>query len=276
VSSLARSALWYARHGWRVFPVVARKKLPQIKRWPELATVDLVQVERWWREWPDANIGLACGPASGLYVVDVDQHGIDGEASLADLERKLGPLPPTVEQRTGSGGRQLFFAWPGDRDLRNKAGRPARGRSEEFQLPEGVDTRGEGGFVVVPPSVHPCGDIYRWTSGPHQADPAHLPEPWIRALERRRFTVTVPITPFRVVTDPTAIDRLAEHVARQAKGNRNSALYWAGRKLQQLRALGLVRDDDDRPLVAAALRAGLTEREARATLASSRRAGGGQ
>jgi len=277
-SNLGRSALWYARHGWRVFPVVPLKKLPLIKGWPQLATTDLEQVARWWRQEPEANIGLACGPDSGLYVIDVDRHGdTDGEAALAKLEHELGPLPHTVEQRTGSGGRQLLWAWPGDRELRNKAGRPSTGRTAEFRLPPGIDTRGQGGFVVVPPSVHPCGDTYRWTNGPHQSDPTHLPERWIKALERKLFTMSVPITPFRVVCDPDAMDRLAAHVAGQGRGNRNSALYWAARKLQQLRVLGLVRDDgDDRPLIAAAVHAGLDEREARATVASARRSGGAQ
>jgi hypothetical protein len=277
MSSLARSALWYARHGWRVFPCLPGDKKPAIKGWPKLATADLAQVAAWWRVRPDSNIGIACGPLTGLYVLDVDQHGIDGEQALAALVDKLGPLPATVEQRTGSGGRQLLFACPANRDMRNKAGAaPRPGQSAGFRLPAGLDTRGEGGFVVVPPSLHPCGQRYRWIVGPHQTAPADLPEPWVEALERRRHvTITVPVTPLRHVTGQD-IAALLRFVATQREGNRNAALYWAARKVEELRRLGLIAGDGAHELRSAARAAGLDEVEAARTIASAKRAEGGQ
>lgn len=273
---LLPAALWYARRGWRVFPVVPRKKLPLIKGWPQLATTDLRQIERWWHQEPAANVGMACGAGSGVYVLDIDQHGVDGEAALERLEQHLGDLPPTVAQRTGSGGRQLLFAWPNGHEMRNKAGsRPPRHGGREFRLPPGIDTRGEGGFVVVPPSIHPCGDAYRWAAGPHERELAPLPERWIAALERRpMITIEVPVRPFQNAQDDDAIARIATHVARQGEGNRNSALYWAARKLVELKRLGLVRDLGEQDLLAAAQQIGLPQHEARATLASAKRAGG--
>ena len=276
MTSLARSALWYARHGWRVFPCLASDKKPAIKGWPKLATNDLAQIQAWWRIRPDSNIGIACGPLTGLYVLDIDQHGIDGEQALAVLVDKLGPLPATVEQRTGSGGRQLLFACPVDREMRNKAGAaPRPGQAAGFRLPPGMDSRGDGGFVVVPPSLHPCGERYRWLTGPHQLAPAKLPEPWAAALEHRRpVTITVPLTPLRHVSGQE-IGALLRFVASQGEGNRNAALYWATRKAEELRRLGLVTGDNTAALRQAARSAGLDEVEAARTIASAKRAEGG-
>lgn len=282
MSSLARSAAWYGRHGWRVFPCIPGRKEPAIKSWPKLATTDLKQIEAWWRLRPNSNVGCACGPGAGLFVIDIDRHGVDGEAAFAELEAELGELPRTLEQRTGSGGRQLFFAYPLDRVLRNKGGsahRPTHG-GNEFRLPAGVDTRGDGGFVVVPPSIHPCGDIYRWITGPHQGEPKELPAGWIKALERRppAPTISVPVRPLRNAGDTQDVAPLINFVTAQAAdgGNRNNALYWATRKVERLRRLGLVSGSRDSELLAAALATGLQRHEAAATIASAKRAESGR
>lgn len=276
MSNLARSALWYARHGWRVFPCMAQSKKPAIKGWPTLATTDVGQVETWWRVRPDSNIGLACGPATGIYAIDIDQHGVDGEQALARACAQLGPLPETVEQRTGSGGRQLLFAYPSGHEMRNKAGTSHKGKSaQEFRFDPGVDTRGEGGFVVVPPSIHPCGEPYRWVSGPHEMGLAPLPAAWVKALERRRpLTISVPITPLRNVGGTQGIDGLVRFVAQQGEGNRNAGLYWAARKVESLRRLGLVAGGHDEALKSAARHAGLSGEEAARTIASAKSAEG--
>ncbi len=75
------------------------------------ASADPAQVARWWSRWPEANIGIVCGAASGLVVIDVD--GPDGgEESLEALAAELGPLPETVEALTGGEGRHLYFNHP--------------------------------------------------------------------------------------------------------------------------------------------------------------------
>ncbi|RMD78796.1 MAG: DNA primase [Gammaproteobacteria bacterium] len=126
------------------------------------------EVVRWFRRWPRANVGIVTGRISGLVVLDVDPaHG--GEASLARLEEAHGPLPETVACRTGGGGRHLYFAHPGG-VVRNRAG-----------LAQGLDLRGDGGYVVAPPSVHLSGARYAWESGrsPWEQELAPLPE-WLR------------------------------------------------------------------------------------------------
>jgi hypothetical protein len=95
-----------------------------------------------------------------LIVLDVDpQHG--GDASLARLEQRHGPLPTTIEATTGGGGRHLYFAHPGGL-TRNRTG-----------LAQGIDLRGDGGYVVAPPSIHPNGRPYHWVAG-HSPDDVTL------------------------------------------------------------------------------------------------------
>lgn len=266
MSNLARAALWYARAGWRVFPCVARKKLPAIEGWQKLATTDQRQIEAWWSVRPDSNIGVACGPGSGVYVLDVDQHGDDGEVALRACCRRLGALPATVEQRTGSGGRQLFFVYPDGRICRNTAG-AKRG------LGAGLDTRGDGGFVVVPPSIHPCGDPYAWTTGPHQAALAELPERWIARVERKpEITVSVPVPRFRTIDaiGRDVIERKANAIARMGKGSRNDELYRGAFYLAKLAESGMVEWPDAAAALAWAGQAcGLDAQEIQRTIASA-------
>ena len=114
------------------------------------------------------------GAVSSLVVVDVDpSHG--GDDSLAALEQAHGPLPDTIKAATGGGGVHVYFAHPGGL-VHNKVG-----------LVAGIDLRGDGGFVVAPPSVHPSGRPYAWLA-PDLADdalPAPMP-PWLRQLVRDR------------------------------------------------------------------------------------------
>jgi len=145
-------ALAYARLGWRVHPCRPREKLPLLDGWQRRATTDPTLLGLWWGRTPEANIAVATGPGSRIFVLDVD--GPEGEYALIDLERRHGSLPELYpQQRTGSGhGWQAFFAWPEGCEIRNSAGR----------LGSKFDIRGAGGFVVLPPSVHPSGNRYQW------------------------------------------------------------------------------------------------------------------
>jgi len=98
-----------AGRGWRLFPVEARGKLPLIKGWPEAATSDIAQLEAWAHQYPACNWGLATGTTSGLVVIDVD--GVEGRASLADLERQGLTLPVTLTVTTGrtDGGEHRYY-----------------------------------------------------------------------------------------------------------------------------------------------------------------------
>lgn len=141
---------FYADKGWHIFPCKTRDKTPIVK-WQDEATNDLPRLVDWWTEYPDANIGLATGKRSGLFALDVDsRHG--GEKTLNDLTNKFGQLPNTPISKTGGGGFHYLFEHTNGHEIRNSAGK----------LGAGLDTRGDGGYIVVPPSLHPSGKYYEW------------------------------------------------------------------------------------------------------------------
>src|SRR5262249_58094604 len=100
-------------------------------------------------ELPAANIGVATGKPSGIFVVDVD--GVDAEAELRKLEAQHGALPPTIEVITAR-GRHVYFKMPAA-PIRNSTGK----------LGPGLDIRATGGYVFAPPSIHPTGRRYPWS-----------------------------------------------------------------------------------------------------------------
>ncbi|MGO8871660.1 MAG: Mut7-C RNAse domain-containing protein [Acidimicrobiales bacterium] len=181
----SESALEACGRGWSVVPLhnvtagrcscgdpscPAPGKHPRIA-WDRLtreaATPD--EVERWWRRWPQSNLGLVTGAVSGLVVVDVDpRHG--GGDTLVELESVHGGLPHTVESLTGGGGQHFYFRHPGIR----VASRP---------VAPGLDVKGDGGLVVCPPSIHATGRSYVWETGcePGTTALADVPS-WLLAL----------------------------------------------------------------------------------------------
>ena len=168
LSPAGRAALGYAGLGWSVLPLGAKSKRPLIAwRALEARRAGGAEIQGWFRRWPDANVGIVTGAISRLIVLDIDpKHG--GEIGLAALVRRHGPLRPTVEAATGGGGRHFYFASPGG-EIRNRAG-----------LAQGIDLRGDGGYIVAPPSIHPSGRPYAWVAGrsPHEFPLAPMP-PWI-------------------------------------------------------------------------------------------------
>jgi hypothetical protein len=151
-----------------VLPLRPRDKRPLIA-WEHLQTARPSEddIAQWFRRWPDANIGIVTGEISNLIVLDVDpKHG--GDAALERLEKRFRPLSATVEAITGGGGRHLYFVHPGG-FTRNRAG-----------LAQGIDLRGDGGYIVAPPSIHPSGRPYAWSPGhaPDEITLAPLPR-WI-------------------------------------------------------------------------------------------------
>ena len=148
MTPLGLAALVLASRGLRVFPVVARTKTPLIKDNLRLATIDDTIIGKWWASL-DYNIGVATGAGSGVWVLDLD--GLEHEAWLREHEAEHGVLPPTVEAITGK-GRHLYFRWPVGADIRNVQDRD--------DVP---DVRGEGGYVLAPPSMHPSGRRYCWS-----------------------------------------------------------------------------------------------------------------
>lgn len=157
------------RLNWAVFPL--HGKLPAIPkreggRGCLDATKEAAGVRSFWRRYRGANIGIATGSKSGFWALDID--GDDGQQSLVSLVALHGELPSTLRQITGSGGEHYLFSYDPCRPVRNRAA----------VLP-GLDVRGDGGYIVAPPSIHPeTKRRYQWLG---DAVIAAAPE-WLLAL----------------------------------------------------------------------------------------------
>lgn len=178
------AALAFARRHWHVFPCHSRTpsgactcghedcnspaKHPRTVRGFMDATDDDARIAASASLWANSNVGIATGAVSGLLVLDVDDGGAE---TLARLEGAHGALPATIEVLTGGGGRHVYFRHPG---------RPVK--SSARRAP-GIDFRGDGGYVIGPPSVHIAGTSYRWAPGrgPDEVELAEAP-PWILEL----------------------------------------------------------------------------------------------
>ena len=145
-------------------------KHPATSGW-QRSIASVQAAERIWRPGGrERGIGLACGPRSGCFVVDVDpRHG--GMKAFNELLLRHKATIATWMSETGSGGWHLFFRWPEGATVRNSAGK----------IGPGIDVRGEGGFVVLPPSPHASGGRYRWLSPPDALDLAPAPG-WLLKL----------------------------------------------------------------------------------------------
>jgi hypothetical protein len=139
-------------------------KHPRITAWPKEATTDKETITSWWRQSPNANIGIATGRGSGIAVLDVDPRN-GGDESLATLQREHGQLPATLVANTGGGGKHYYFELPDGAVIGNSASK----------IGDGLDVRGEGGFVVAPPSIHASGSTYAWAPAPGEAKIAPAP-----------------------------------------------------------------------------------------------------
>ena len=172
---MLEEALAYARRGWAIFPAPpgAKKSHKAAEhsngvRWG--ATGDAEQIRADFAKWPEANVGIACGAESGIFVVECDTpvgHDVDGIASLRALEAEHGALETlTAESPTGS--LHFYFKWPEHGTIKNSASRIA----------PGIDVRAEAGMVLAPPSVRPGVGTYRWINDAPIAD---APD-WLIAL----------------------------------------------------------------------------------------------
>lgn len=142
-------ALKYAKRGWYVFPVrekpgnpytdkngnkaISLEKTPYVAKGLLAATLDVDQIREWWRTWPQAMIGINCG-LSGLFVVDLDVKTVDGKTNFFNLGINTGGALNSI---TPSGGLHIIFTGQGKTTTNSKTG---------------IDTRGEGGYFIVPPS----------------------------------------------------------------------------------------------------------------------------
>lgn len=166
--ALADAARWYITVArWPVFPLKPTGKTPMTAHGFQDAITDLTQVNEWWAKWPQANIGTPTGIT--FDVIDVD--GPPGFASLGAMRHHncppdccaetTCPGDPTVlglhviaKAYTGGGGRHLLVQ--------------ATGHKNHTSLMPGIDIRGTGGYIVLPPSRHESGRIYDWLEPPDE------------------------------------------------------------------------------------------------------------
>jgi hypothetical protein len=139
---LLRAALFYAlRLGWPVFPLKPKAKEPLTKHGFKDATTNEAQIRAWWAKWPNANVAIRTGEK--FWVLDVDpRHG--GDQSLMQLVAQHGALTDTLQQTTGGGGQQYLYEIPAHQKIGCLT-----------KVWDGIDVRGEGGYIVCPPSIHP-------------------------------------------------------------------------------------------------------------------------
>ncbi len=209
-----------ARAGVPVFPCAPAGKRPIPERGFHEANVDLDRVEGWWRSRPTANIGIPTGAVSGLVVIDVDVHGVNGYAAYARAAR-AGLIPePLAVVRTPTGGQHAYF--PADPHQTQRSWQAGK---------VGIDCRGDGGYIIAPPSLlrldgvrtpYRIEQVAAGAARPIDAgrlraflDPRPAPRPRLGGPVRREDA-----------------ERLATWLGRQAT-DRNLKLFWASCRLAE-------------------------------------------
>jgi hypothetical protein len=194
-TSLGQAALEWARAGFAVFPCRPRGKEPLTRQGFLDATANEVEVYQRWRRYPDANIGLPTGGANGIMVVDID--GAEGELLWGKLTARFGE-PTTTSQVKTDKGRHLYFALPEDC---GKVKSSANG---------GLDIRGDGGYVIASPSVHPNGGRYEHD---FESPEEFAPSPqWLLDFARNREAV------LKALEGPTTAEGAQECNGKRATG----------------------------------------------------------
>ncbi len=233
------AALSYAARGWRVFPLhsptrsggctcgnadcTQTGKHPRTHHGLKDASSAEGVLRIWWgQQWRRANVAIATGNRSGLVVLDVDPRH-EGLRSLTQIQEQFGALPETLKVATGGGGEHWYFQHPGG-DILMRTGARVAGL-------EGLDVRGDGGYVVAPPSWHASGARYDWV------DPsipvASLPD-WLLEL-----LMKLPEPPPEARPALHAVGGLADGqrwltmaLERAVEGTRNETGFWLACQLR--------------------------------------------
>lgn len=319
---LLNHALALARRGWPVFPCHPETKQPLLKATAEeraeargglkKATVSEDIIATWWARWPKAMIGVPTGAPIGAFVIDIDA-GADKDTGeifeygtlLKNLCDAIGArLPRTVISETPRGGRHHFFAMPLGPDgkpmkVANRAGLTGKGSR--------VDVRGDGGYVIVPPSTREDGRSYGWLVAPTDRGFAAPPDELLDCVLRRgkwgaappRTSAEDPARPAKSDQGATsrgdvgdvdqvvrkyalaALEAEKRNVSGAREGTRNDALNIAALKLFELEAAGVLSEREiHAALEDAAEASGLAKDDGwpsvRATIASGARKGKSQ
>lgn len=259
--SLPEAATRFASAGVPVFPCVPGEKRPLVRRGFHDATADPGQVDAWWSRWPHANIGIPTGATSGVEVVDVDVHATGtGFPAFRAAHREGLASGWAALVRTPSGGLHAYY--PADADRSQSSWQAARAH---------VDFRGDGGYIIAPPSrvLRPGG-----ARAPYRLIvPGNNPAP-VDATRLRDFLDPRTPIPLDRARAPRAERRgsdaqvLAGWVAGRGEGERNRGLFWAACRLAEA---DTPPDATLEALGPAAEHAGLGRREIMATIRSAYR-----
>lgn len=255
-SPMLSFALDYVRRGWPVFPCNPLNKHPFLKCDVDAAgaeiqgtgglkkaSLDPAQVKDWWQKWPNAMIGVPMGQSSGVWAIDPDapkkDAQPDGRKHWAELKLKHGNHAPTHAHNTPNQGQHILFKWRPDKAVGNREGALKR---------TGINVRGEGGYLIVPPSMVADGrryefseslDIFKFAEAPDWLYELIFAKPSIseQALELVRPPARLQGTAHAEYAD-AALHNEADNVATAPPGGRNNALNTAAFSLGTLVAAG--------------------------------------
>lgn len=238
---MKQAALELVSAGWHVFPVQERGKQPLV-RWRDESTSDPEKVSGWWDRWPNANVGIDCGK-SGLVVVDYD--GVEP------------PHVDTLQVKTGRGVHHYFA----------NAGEPVPNSAS--LLGDKIDVRGEGGYVLAPPSVHPSGALYEWSGDRISPLDGELRSRMVK--ERKEYKPDA-VEPTRLGGSwgEKILQSEAAIVRTTGEGKRNHQLFESAlRVMSAVKGGHLDRDVAWNEMLNAAVGAGLNREESDGTLVSA-------
>ena len=272
-SNIIDTALRYAARGWQVLPLhtpqpdgtcsCGQPDCDSVGKHPRYdpillpsglksASSDPVTIANWWATWPDANIGMVTSATSGIWVLDIDpQHG--GDLALDALIQQYGSLPDTVLAVTGGGGQHYLFAHTGQL-VRNRA-----------HIAPGIDVRGDGGYIVAPPSLHQSGFFYDWQISPDDLPVATAPD-WLLHLVLRQPAQPQASASPNGTHAPLPVRTLQYLFAGATNGTRNRELYAAA---QQFKAAGYSQTEAEAKLWPRAQQDGLGDTEIKRTIDSA-------
>jgi len=161
----------YVDRHWSVLPISQGKKSPAMQKWTPYTekAASIEQLYGWFDTLTGAGIGVVTGKVSGIVVIDVESYC---NAKIDDI---LAAYPTGLVAKTGGGGWHLYYRYPESGKVGNKV-----------RLYDGVDIRGEGGFIVLPPTRHKSGNDYTWYM---KGEPGEFPKPLIDRLQEERKDV---------------------------------------------------------------------------------------
>jgi hypothetical protein len=230
--------------GYAVFPV-RPDKLPALRRWPERASRDPDQIAALWRSHPAPLIGIVTGSRSGISVLDVDRKHADAVAWWKDMHPLL---LPTRTFATRSGGLHLYFQHRGGV------------KNSQSKICTGVDTRGEGGYVIS------------WWCVGYACRDTTSPQPWpdwlFDELVRKPAPPPRAALMARSADTDRAIDGIMRNLAEAREGERNALLFWSACRLFER---GIPAGDVEALLIPVAIDIGLHQVEAQLTVGSAAR-----